>query len=535
MPKKHMMEYYMKKIMLLLFVLLVEVPVFAATYTVTQDGSGADYSAAAFNALSGDYSDDVFYFSGEFTSQIVPTVYGTSGHPVILDGYQTSDFVNPNEVDDTSGFAYFDGVTDPIKMTSKSYIILQDFRITNWKSSSGGAVIVRGNWANVHMKRLHIYDGLDGCDRGVFVTSTSSGKGFIAENCYIDGVIDTSSVGSGIEFTTTSTQDFVVRNCRFSGCIDSITCDGGPSNGLIEYNYFEDKYAKGEEDHIDLKSATNNIIIRFNRFEDVSGSRGYGAIQVQRGSHHIYICHNYIYNTLSAFFLYGGSSQYSGNDVGPVFIWSNVVRDSHAGVYAIPGDNNTVGSYYLYNNLIVACTGHASYSGMAGWGCLAGKGVGVNNLFLNNYWSCNTSCPKAIYVPSGNTSNITSENSLGYNDSLTAQAYWGSSGAINFESHGTDNIRSDPSLDSNYKPTASSTSIIDQGATLSDSILPDYEGRITINGETYCNNDGGKCDNYLSFSQGLEPTSTDFSTNPPTIVTASQLEDGAYDIGPWVY
>jgi hypothetical protein len=63
----------------------------ATTYTVTQDGGGGDYSLAGFNALSGDYSGDTFYFSGTITGEITLSIYGTNGSPVILDGYQAND------------------------------------------------------------------------------------------------------------------------------------------------------------------------------------------------------------------------------------------------------------------------------------------------------------------------------------------------------------------------------------------------------------------------------------------------------------
>ena len=62
------------------------------TYYVTQSGAGADYSVAQFNALSGDYSDDTFYFSGTITAIVDVDISGTSGGGyVTLDGYQAGD------------------------------------------------------------------------------------------------------------------------------------------------------------------------------------------------------------------------------------------------------------------------------------------------------------------------------------------------------------------------------------------------------------------------------------------------------------
>ena len=67
----------MKKI-LVVIILLIASFASADTYTVSQDGSGKDYSIASFNSESGDFSDDTFYFSGTITTPITVNVYGTS-------------------------------------------------------------------------------------------------------------------------------------------------------------------------------------------------------------------------------------------------------------------------------------------------------------------------------------------------------------------------------------------------------------------------------------------------------------------------
>ncbi len=65
----------------------------ANTYYVADglDGDGSEsspYSTAQFEALTGDYSGDIFYFTGTITEDSLDVnIYGTSGNPVTLDGW----------------------------------------------------------------------------------------------------------------------------------------------------------------------------------------------------------------------------------------------------------------------------------------------------------------------------------------------------------------------------------------------------------------------------------------------------------------
>jgi hypothetical protein len=130
----------MNKILPVLAVLLVLPAIASAdTFRVTQDGSGADFSIAEFNDLSGDYSDDIFYFSGTFSTRIEVYVEGSPGSPVILDGLESGDCDPIHDCDEgdftcdgntalaadlKQGMTVGDGKAGP------DHITIQDFRMT---------------------------------------------------------------------------------------------------------------------------------------------------------------------------------------------------------------------------------------------------------------------------------------------------------------------------------------------------------------------------------------------------------------------
>ena len=125
----------MKKI-LVVIILLIASFASADTYTVSQDGSGKDYSIASFNSESGDFSDDTFYFSGTITTPITVNVYGTSGHPVTLDGYQSDD-VTYQDLSEVTGRAKIDITSSDvgIDIDGPDYINVVDFEITGFSQA----------------------------------------------------------------------------------------------------------------------------------------------------------------------------------------------------------------------------------------------------------------------------------------------------------------------------------------------------------------------------------------------------------------
>ena len=499
-------------------------------------GTGSSYgnsmSVATFNA--GSWSPgDTFYFSGQITTPVVvPSSGSSAGGYITLDGYETNNTTDVVGGDSTAGFAYFDGVTMPIDVSDQDYIIVRDFRVTDWDGGTGGYAI--GGWDVDHIKVLnnHIHDGLSGCDRGIaFLSAITNGNTNIyVEDNYINGVNDSSSVGMGTGGSNIT--GMVIRHNKINQAVDSIAFEIG-KNILIENNSLLDKDDTYGEDHIDLKHGCENVVVRYNIMKDPTpsgaGTYGYSGIQVQRGADHVYVYGNWIEGNYIGIYAYGGANDTpSYPDTYDVYGWSNVIFDNFIGIQTLSSAQGDVTDVGFVNNTIVDNIGGIS---SASAGAYIGSSDSIfiqNNIFLNNR---GTSGYHQVYYGAG-ANGITHTYNIGYYTGQTATVY--DSSTVNFESYSTNNVRQDPNL-TNYMPTAASTYVNNTGTTISDSVLPDFAGKITIDGETYCNNDGGTCDNLLSFDVALDPT-TDWTTTPPTVVTALQSDEGAApEKGAYVY
>ena len=122
-----------KKLLLtILLILLLPVWAGAADYYVTQDGAGAPMSMAEFNALTGTgYAGDTFYFSGTFTTALIPGISGTAGGGyVTLDGYEADDYDPINTPAGTHAKITSSGSGEYFNLIrAQNYINVQDFQI----------------------------------------------------------------------------------------------------------------------------------------------------------------------------------------------------------------------------------------------------------------------------------------------------------------------------------------------------------------------------------------------------------------------
>ena len=122
---------------ILLAIILCAAPSWATTFHVTQAGGvGSNpLSAAQFNGLSGNYSNDIFYFSGSFSTKIEPKIYGTgTGASVVtLDGYEGGDCDPIN--DNCASGALIPGLRI---QDGHDYITVQDFRATGFPTWDDG-------------------------------------------------------------------------------------------------------------------------------------------------------------------------------------------------------------------------------------------------------------------------------------------------------------------------------------------------------------------------------------------------------------
>ena len=531
---------------------------YTEAFYVTEDsdgtGSGTSddpWSREEFNDLSFGSVDaadgrvgpgDIVYFSGELTGPVIPPGDGVADGFITIDGCVDSDNIYPNEGDNTASFAYFDGVKIPIRISGVNYIIVRDFRIINWTSytapaNTSGAISVY-NSDYIRIRNIDMQDGTSTAYRGVY---TNDANHIVVENCRVDGIANSSitnidSIGIGVVLYNLT--DGVVRNCWFDHCLDSVQLNKG-SDYLVEGCWFNGKIHTGiPEDHIDVKNWVNGFIIWKNYFESADGVyRGYSGIQIQRGSDNGYVTQNYFEHQPYGVYFYGGCK--TEGPFGPTdnhHVWSNIFYDCLGGVYSINSSKGTIGTYYMHNNLFVENVGSTTTSERAAWTPTNGTALARNNVYVDN--TTRYGYHRAIYISSDSqVSRINDSNALGYCEGYSTHVFWGNTlGSILFTnaSHGTDMTSADPALDSEFKPTSSSTAIIDQGVTISDASLMNYENRLIIDGKSYCNNDGGTCDELISYDVGLS-ADTDWTTSPPSVVSAKHSDDAFPDLGPYVY
>jgi len=120
------MDVMIKKLLIILIIFLVPAMGWSATHTVCS--SGCDYTQTTFEALSGDYSNDTFYFSGSFSSELDVSIYGSSlTAKVTLDGWEGGT-CNPPDATCTNA-ADFTAAIDIL--STVDHIVIKDFDFGN--------------------------------------------------------------------------------------------------------------------------------------------------------------------------------------------------------------------------------------------------------------------------------------------------------------------------------------------------------------------------------------------------------------------
>ena len=505
---------------LLLPLLLFAGQAWGATYTVTQSGSGADYSIAQFNALTGtSYAGDTFYFSGTITSTISVTISGTSGGgDVVLDGYQAGDCDPINSectssalIDHSSTFGIWNGSYS----TGQNYITIQDFRVTN---VIHGMYFCAGS-SHLTFKRNYVHD----CEHAGI--RNTHGSGFTASYVTIGG-----ASGDGNKITNCGQNDgenlclsYFVNDLVIS--YNEMGIDDKNTYGreglyiytcnrvLIEYNtvYDIDIASGGGEQCISAKGLNSDVIIRFN---DVSGANGNG-IHVVNYNQDFYVYGNRAYdnggagigigtqNTLS----WEGGNSYPEN----IHVFSNLLYDNeswgvYTSLYGCSVYSCTLDKVYIYNNTIVGNGGYNYQS--SGFYCA----YGTNIYFKNNILSNNVSNSAEQEIWTNNSTNITLGDNL-YYDATGAATLTG----ISMEGDATE---ADPKFvntaASDYTLLGTSPAL-DAGTDLSGCF------DITIQGTNY----------HICYDDALGKN-TDWTTTPPTIEILNR-DDLGWDRGAYVY
>ena len=551
----------MMKIFRVLLIILICFPpnVFAATYTVSQSGSGTDYSVATFNALSGDYSDDTFYFSGSITSEIdFRDMYGTEGHPMILDGYQGGSYNaltdSPSsacaQVDRSGGEYALDG-------TGASFVTVRDFEITDCQYGIAFGHVVGSTSTysrdiliedvRLDTSRLASNTGIQ--EIAIVVTedwsnnNTNYNYNTIIQDNYVTHWGDTTD-DYGMRLHRT--RDFIyqrneVGNSRTGLSWEGDGCEGvHPINGLIQYNYVHDNTESG----IGCKYG-DDIVIRFNYSKGNGASAQYAGISFSGNMNDVYVYGNRIegnyWGILYSMGIATSCPQVSCTynewacdnvDTGTIYAWSNLIIDNLGlGIKAGSTDGLTtddITGAYFYNNTIVgngASESSDDFSGLtldSGGGSVTGAFVAKNNILIDNKYSTNYT---QAYVHSGDTSSTTLDYNMyfttGQGSDPGSTVDWnGSDQAVSaVETHGA---YDDPELSADYEPATEDSPIIDNGADLSGS-----PGSVTVQGTVYS----------LQYDAALSPESNWSNvTDGTSVFTLDQDDYGdGWEQGAYVY
>jgi hypothetical protein len=377
----------------------------SATYTVSPTGSGANYSATSFNALTGtSHAGDVFNFVGTFTQsyKISVNMSGTSSATVVLDGTNAS--FAPTAV-------YFGGGL--ITVDSQSYILIRNFNfhglVTTGSSASQGGIFIKATTGSV---ANHIT--VDNCE---FSNTTN---GMLAQgdvnygtvtNCYFHDLCGSAcwvtnyntyrpdywifggSPGNGNTFVDVGYYDGTydvdaffytsqITNVIISYNLGYATKNGWGLSGiygnedqkiLVEYNIFHSLNAVNHRSPVTFKGdelATRDegpFIVRFNHFWDVYGDRECwgdtrGLVHISNNFHDVYVYGNYLHDTSVGVYLSNGYGSTYNDDIstGPCYVFSNVIFITTQAGVRIGGmtspNYDSSDTVYVFNNTFYKTT-----------------------------------------------------------------------------------------------------------------------------------------------------------------------------------
>jgi len=363
---------YLKYIICLFVILFVCSTGFAAdqTYIVTETGAGADFSAADFNNASNwsateDISKidpgDTVYFSGTISTRLYPKKDGTSGHPIILDGYQAGDF------DPWGGSTANALLTGGIAINSGyNYITIQDFRMSGGPTNGNqilqiyNSIVPSDASDHITVQRNYLYDahyGLFGAlETHVGASYYSIGPNYLTlESNRMVGYGQGYDATQGLNFVYTN--DLVVRNNELAGGVSSnCTSDNvieihATDRAIFEYNDIHNAYKQAGLAIKEAAPYNHNIILRFNKVHD-NGTLADEARGLYIGCEdgvpsNIYIYGNYVYNN-------GAFGIDPNRGIEYVWIWSNLIINNQRNGIILwnSGGLGPENHIYVYNNTI---------------------------------------------------------------------------------------------------------------------------------------------------------------------------------------
>ena len=490
---------------------------------VTQTGTGDSISVAEFNALTGDYSGQTFSFSGTITSEIEINISGTSGYPVVLDGYEAGSYDASSEGTEAALVTRgFNGTNRTITgrygiamgNTKQSYITIRDFRFTECNTAIllGNATIgyaAPAEWINI--ENCYFFElpsvGID----AYYASNITIGGASAKANYFFNVATVYDFLNSFEKVIGVSGHDWVVSYNKFYATVgngalcDPVAAAGWHSyDGLIEYNSFLNVHS---ENAIDLKNGTHDVIVRKNIFsghDNIGGSLG--TIHLNDASYNAVIYANLFTNNEHP-------AIDATRDSHDHYIFSNVfdtLNNRAIQIYRSFDATVNPDDFYIYGNTIYQGTGDNM------WGLYLTNAANnesyqvKNNIIMNNEYGFGREQVRTDSTVDGadfayNHYYYDGSTPLFYDTTTRTFAQWQTAG---FDAVGS--AETDPDLNSDLEPNVGSP-VLATGTVLSSAGLP----TITIQGNDYGPSEAG--DYHFGYDVALDPDATDWTTTPPTV------------------
>jgi len=520
---------YIKYIILIL--LLFASPVWATNYYVTPTGNASDpdcsedteniptcagaYDQSDFEGLSGTaYAGDTFYFTGTFTSKLDIGVSGAGGNYVTIDGYYADDCDPINSTCSSSALIDTNGA-DGIGMDGKDYIVVQDFRITDFNEG----ITIGGGSDYIYIKRNQIYESW-GSGNALGILGENGVKLYTSSNVVIGGTLGDGnniydiSYEDGNSAVAVSTYAAGPTTISYNHLWADSEVDGGDGivavsteNVTVEYNRIHGHY---REDGIDFKRVVGGTI-RFNIIYDNGhvGKEGQG-ITVQRSSQNVQVYGNNVYQNTGTGILLQDNDDCCGA-VDNIDIWGNLVWENAQSGITLSSGEDGVTNVNIYNNVIAEnnTLGNGTSHGLnlrTGGSTTSVK----NNIFYKN--NPTLSDYRQAYLSS-------TPNELDYN-----YYFWPGQTSVVYYSGGN---RTVSTLQGTYSVEAAGA---DDDQEMTDPDNNDY----TLQSTSPCIGAGDSSIG-ASYDDILDPVNTDWTTTPPQPNLIDQDDHDSWEIGAYVY
>jgi len=550
----------------------------AQTYTevhyVTQSGAGSKTGRSLSNAwaLSNFHNTDnwnsnksidskigpgdVVYFSGNFTESVIVTNGGSSAGSITLDGYESGN-CNPINAVCTGSADLKQGLEVGNGTSGPDYLTIQDFRMTRNNSTQPCFRLYADRYATDEnsrkidrtiIRRNYVYQ-----TNGTMFYYYGGRNSIIEGNKFVYFGQNNTDTTQGVNFI--EVEKTLIKSNEF-GQNESLYPSGCTSGNIVEthgchYLLFEYNNIYGAPNGSNLvpkesRGGNTNIVIRFNKVhgslgrDATSGGKGiYFRTYANEENKNFYVYGNFVYNNHLNIFL--------GDVMTNLYIWSNISHSARR--VGIGTWNNNIDGMHIYNNTI-------ANNNTSGEADLTRGGISLsasnstyhikNNIFWNNHPGGEAN-RKQIYSSQGINS---LEHNTYYHSSGVPYVYYSGGyrtleilqSTYGFEKNSPAGVIRNPQFvdpkgadnvfgtaDDNYRLSNGSPEI-GSGATLSGSFSVNLSG-----GDSWFQSQTGYGTLSFGLDDGLDPNGTDWTTNPPKVVTAKHASGSGWNRGAYVY